>query len=112
MGTQIVVNGGAIVVGLLLALIPATIASRKGQPFALWYLFGLFCFLPALVISLVISEAHLTPRSYAEWSAQQGGFAPPVAPPVATPPAGWYADPGGTASQRYWDGARWTDHLN
>jgi hypothetical protein len=26
-------------------------------------------------------------------------------------PAGWYADPAGTARLvRYWDGARWTDH--
>lgn len=30
------------------------------------------------------------------------------APP--TPPAGWYPDPAGGSSQRYWDGQRWTEH--
>ena len=25
-------------------------------------------------------------------------------------PAGWYPDPQNPASQRYWDGARWTEH--
>lgn len=30
------------------------------------------------------------------------------------PPAqpGWYPDPGGSASHRYWDGSRWTDALS
>lgn len=31
--------------------------------------------------------------------------APPVVPP------GWYADPGGSGRQRWWDGTRWTDHV-
>jgi len=30
---------------------------------------------------------------------------------MATPPAGWYADPSGTFEQRWWDGTRWTDHV-
>ncbi len=32
------------------------------------------------------------------------------APPPAAP--GWYPDPGGSASHRYWDGSRWTDALS
>jgi uncharacterized Tic20 family protein len=32
------------------------------------------------------------------------------APPPAAP--GWYPDPGGSASHRYWDGMRWTDALS
>jgi len=31
-------------------------------------------------------------------------------PPPATP--GWYPDPAGSGSHRYWDGARWTDALS
>jgi hypothetical protein len=32
------------------------------------------------------------------------------ASPPPLPPAGWYPDPGGRSSQRYWDGQRWTEH--
>jgi uncharacterized membrane protein YhaH (DUF805 family) len=34
------------------------------------------------------------------------------APASARPPAGWYADPGGAARLRYWDGAAWTEHVS
>lgn len=30
--------------------------------------------------------------------------------PIHQPPAGWYPDPQNAAGQRYWDGARWTEH--
>ncbi|MEJ7797293.1 MAG: DUF4870 domain-containing protein [Solirubrobacteraceae bacterium] len=33
----------------------------------------------------------------------------PDAPPAA---AGWYSDPSGSGSWRYWDGSRWTDALS
>ena len=32
-------------------------------------------------------------------------------PPVPLPPPGWYPDPVHGASQRRWDGARWTEHV-
>jgi uncharacterized Tic20 family protein len=35
--------------------------------------------------------------------------APAPAPPEAP---GWYPDPGGSGSHRYWDGRRWTDALS
>ena len=37
-------------------------------------------------------------------------FGRPDAPPPAAP--GWYADPGGSGSHRYWDGTRWTDAVS
>jgi hypothetical protein len=33
-------------------------------------------------------------------------------PPPQLPPAGWYADPTGEASLRYWDGHQWTSSTN
>lgn len=30
----------------------------------------------------------------------------------ATPPAGWYADPSGKHEKRYFDGQKWTEHVN
>ena len=30
--------------------------------------------------------------------------------PTQSPPSGWYDDPDKLGSQRYWDGARWTDY--
>jgi hypothetical protein len=31
--------------------------------------------------------------------------------PPSGPPQGWYPDPSGGSMQRWWDGARWTDHV-
>jgi len=40
------------------------------------------------------------------WSA--GGAWPGAAP--GSPPPGWYGDPSQAGRQRWWDGARWTEH--
>ena len=49
-----------------------------------------------------------------------GGTTPSSSPTAATPTApapaqaapAWYKDPTGRYEQRYWDGARWTDHVS
>nr|WP_242061436.1 DUF2510 domain-containing protein [Microbacterium ureisolvens] len=39
--------------------------------------------------------------------------APPTAPPPPPPvPAQWAADPHGRHQHRWWDGARWTEHVS
>jgi hypothetical protein len=42
------------------------------------------------------------------WQPQTPLPMPPPAP-RELPPAGWYPDPAGTPSQRWWDGVGWTD---
>lgn len=44
------------VVLLFLAMIPANIAGNKGHKYGTYYLFGLFFFLPALIVALVIPD--------------------------------------------------------
>ncbi len=36
----------------------------------------------------------------------------PPAPPSPTIPAGWYSDPAARHEHRFWDGARWTEHVS
>lgn len=42
------------------ALIPARIGERKGYSFAVFYVFGLFAFLPALITALVVKKRLLS----------------------------------------------------
>ena len=41
---------------LVFALLPAFVARRKGQPFILWFVFALFCWVPAMASALLMSS--------------------------------------------------------
>lgn len=47
-------EGAVLLLWLAIGSIPAFIAKGKGRSFGLWFLFGLVCFLIALIASLVI----------------------------------------------------------
>ena len=42
----------------VLGLIPARIAKKKGYSFGLWWLFGFFFFLIALIVSLFLADKN------------------------------------------------------
>jgi hypothetical protein len=114
---------GAIIVQILIASLIAMLASRKGYSAIGFFLFGFFCWIPALIVALVISNKAGSSSKYRKM--EPGGFGysygPTTSPVWQTtgtqttaplPPAGWYPDPGGTSQQRYWDGNVWTEHLH
>jgi Protein of unknown function (DUF2510) len=90
----------------------------KGNFFAWWYVGGFFTG-GLIPIGLSIDYyRRLRPRFRAARAAT------PVLPAGPSPthaetivgvpahfPAGWYADPSGRHQHRYWDGARWTEHV-
>lgn len=42
------------IITALLALIPANVAHKKGYSFLWFYLFGFFCFIPAIMVALLL----------------------------------------------------------
>ena len=47
---------GVIIFGMILGIIPATIAQNKGRSFLVWWIFGAAFFIVALPVSIVISD--------------------------------------------------------
>ncbi len=45
-----------VIIIFLLALIPANIGKKKGYSFAVFYAFGVFAFLPAIITSLILKK--------------------------------------------------------
>src|SRR5689334_9182700 len=92
---RIHINGGfvilSIAIGVGLAFIPAAIASGKGRSFGLFFVFGFFCFLPALIVAIVISDERSRTGpfgpggygagGYGDWNPQPGGWVPPSSGP-------------------------------
>ncbi len=64
---------------------------------------------PAAVPDAWADEKSETVRSESA-GVPGAGVEQPVAQPVAA--AGWYPDPKGEATSRYWDGTTWTDHVS
>lgn len=56
----------------------------------------------------VVSQSPPKPHKPASRKEQANIMQPDSFPPPQLPPAGWYADPTGEASLRYWDGRQWT----
>jgi hypothetical protein len=64
-----------------LAFIPAYMAKKKGHNFGLFWLFGFFLFIPAIIVAAVIEPAA-PQQTYYNAGPQ---YAPPP-PPQGTPP--------------------------
>ncbi len=114
-----------------LYLLPWAIAATRGKANQ-WTVFVVSLFLGwtgvGWIVALVLActrhrpQAALSPGlGYAAALSSGPGYAPALSPgvgyapiaalPPATPPAGWYPNPGGPG-RRYWDGYEWTGHCD
>jgi hypothetical protein len=98
------VAGQEKVVWLLLVILINFLCLPAVMSFVYW-----FAIRPKLtVVEKAAQAGHYGPGFWTP-----GGWVPGPALPVgASVPAGWFPDPSGQARQRYWDGQRWTDHLD
>jgi len=87
-----------------IALEPETASSGGGTVY-LPYVFAV----TAHGSGVVIEPSNHSLRSHLTHTESPTASLPHV-DSVSTRPAGWYPHPDGTATQRYWDGASWTEH--
>ena len=71
-----------IMIGVMigLAFIPANIARKKGYSYGGFYVFGLFLFIPALIVALLMEDKTVPPFWYQQQQRQQqqyGGYQNP-----------------------------------
>ena len=72
-----------LAISVALGFIPATIARKKGYSQGLFWLFGFFLFLPALIVACCIEDKTKPKPPTAVYVAQP--YAPPYAQPYAPP---------------------------
>lgn len=70
-----------LAISVALAFIPATIARKKGYSQGLFWLFGFFLFLPAIIVACCIEDKTKPKPPAAVYIAQP--YAQPYAPPAA-----------------------------
>lgn len=56
---EVIVLIGLLMVWLALAYVPARIACSKGRSFVGFYIAGLFCFFPALIVAMAVSRPNI-----------------------------------------------------
>ena len=103
-----------VVLAVLLGLIPAAIAQRKGYDFVGFWLFGALMFIVALPVVLLM-PANLTGKRKCphctEYVPVEAKVCKVCHRDLPSPPAaGWYANPEGNG-ERYWDGLAWTQQV-
>lgn len=72
-----------LVISAALGFIPAYLARKKGYSQGLFWLFGFFLFLPAIIVACCIEDKTKPKPPTAVYVAQP--YAPPYAPPAAPP---------------------------
>ena len=70
-----------LVISAALAFIPAYLARKKGYSYGLFWLFGFFLFLPAIIVACCIEDKTKPKTPAAVYVAQP--YTPPYAPPAA-----------------------------
>ena len=73
----------ALGLSAVLGIIPAYLARKKGYSQGLFWLFGFFLFLPAIIVACCIEDKTKPKPPTAVYVAQP--YAPPYAPPAAPP---------------------------
>jgi hypothetical protein len=90
------------------------IGDEGSAAYNMGYLIGRLTILALLVVVIAAVIRWIRRRSEARRRAEarRAPARSPQVPPGATPAPqpGWYADPTGVATSRWWDGVQWTDH--
>jgi len=113
------VDSSLLIWAVILGLIPALIAHRKGYSFGRWWLFGAALFLLALPLAIMQPK---NPKLFRTCPDCKGAvpFDAPVCAACgrderiggrpgasALPAAGWYPAPSEPGQERWWDGTQW-----